>query len=93
MLAISQSERGREMLADTIEQDEVMLRATTARSAFGFVLNRRHRRCWGWWRAPEAIEELWVELIAPHDRLCLWYDGREMSEDDLVLALAARLER
>ena len=79
-------------LLATIESDELMLRSTVGREAFGFVRHRRHRRFWGWYRTATAIQELWIDLIDHAGSLRLVYGGCNISELDLVLELAGRIQ-
>ncbi len=87
---LAKNQRGRQTIDILIDGDDIIVRSTMGRRAFGFILDRSHRRIWGWRRKTYAIEPLALDILVTSGRLHLVYDRKTVTEPALVTQLAKR---
>ena len=87
--SLARNVRGQPTVSCQLDSDDLIVRSTSTRKAFGFILDRDHRQIWGWARTTFLINSLPLELRVMGGQLRLVHDGDELSPIELV----QRLER
>ena len=84
---LAKNQRGRKTIDIAVDSGDIIVRSTMAWRAFGFILDRSHRRLWCWRRKTYAIEPLTLDILVASGRLHLVYDRKTVTEYDLVRKL------